>query len=405
MSYISLGEFDKKMIYPLIAGISKLVVNIILYFYENDVKLNNHPFVLGINAGFGMSLAIIPYIYFLISTKKLGKENMISNNPNDDKYIDELFQKNDPIVKKEKYLFLFLCAFLDLVQKILVFIFSYRLPFHFWIINIIFLNLFTSLLTKNPIYRHQYCSSGLMILFGILLNLFNFKKITLDNISLLVINLLIEIIFSLAIVLAKYGMDNLFCSPFEITFYEGILCLILNIIFLMISSNIPIPFEKAIVCKVFFKISDYNGKQYLDNFHSYINELQYKEVLLFLVGMFGRLIFNLFSHITIKHFTSCHVALILLVGEIILDWKNKEIYELVFQGLFFLVEFVMILVFLEIIELHFCGFDKNTTKNIKERAETAIYDEIDGNWKDNEGGNETDTDKSSSVNNNDVETI
>ena len=40
-----------------------------------------------------------------------------------------------------------------------------------------------------------------------------------------------------------------------------------------------------------------------------------------------------------------------------------------------IVEFFMVLVFCEIIELNFCEFEKNTRKNIKERAQSAIFDE------------------------------
>ena len=35
----------------------------------------------------------------------------------------------------------------------------------------------------------------------------------------------------------------------------------------------------------------------------------------------------------------------------------------------------MLLIFCEIIELNFCGFEHNTRKNIRERGESSIYDE------------------------------
>ena len=96
---------------------------------------------------------------------------------------------------------------------------------------------------------------------------------------------MIEVIYSLANVLAKYGMDEFFCSPFEITFYEGIFCLILNIIFLIIATNVPIPLEKEEIFSKLFTISEYNGKKYLDNFYIYISELNFKEILFFISHM------------------------------------------------------------------------------------------------------------------------
>ena len=376
MKLISLGECNKNLIYPLIGGISKLIVNLILYFFKKETKLNNHPFLLGINAGIGMSLTIFPYLYIRRYTKITTNENL-----NNNKFIDDINKKNNPVAKRDKYILLFLCAFLDFTQKILVFLFSYSITNNFWLFNIFFLNLFTSLITKNQIYKHQYFSSGIMIFFGIGLNIVNLYKIKVEDIPLVIISMLIEIIYSLCIVLAKYGMDDLFCSPFEITFYEGIFSLILNIIFLIISTNIQIPFEKVPFFSQLFKISEYNMKQYLDNFYTYIDELDSIEVLCFFVTMIGRVAFNLFSHITIKYYTSSHVVLLLIMGEISLDWNDKDKIEVTITAIIFVVEFFMLLVFCEIIELNFCGFEMNTRKNISERAKIVVFDDDDVNSK------------------------
>ena len=281
MKMISFGECNKNLRYPLIGGISKFVVNSILYMSKDKVELNKHPFLLGINAGFGMTLAIIPYIFIL----KYSKTNL-EEKLNDNLYIDTLFKKYSPIKKRQKYLVIFLCSFLDFFQKLLVFIFSYSVTNNIWIFNIIFLNLFTRMVTKHPIYKHQYFSSGIMILFGIGLNVVNLYKMTVEDIPLLFLSLFIEIIFSLGIVLAKYGMDNLFCSPYEITFYEGIMGLIMNIIFLIIATKFQL--SKYFKYTGLLKISEYNGNKYLDNFYTFYDKLDFVGVLLFIVTMLGR---------------------------------------------------------------------------------------------------------------------
>ena len=86
--------------------------------------------MLGINAGFGMSLAIIPYIYIL-KYSKTNQEKQLNNN----KYINQFIKRSHPIERKRKYLILFLCAFLDFLQKLLVFIFSNRLTNDVWVFN------------------------------------------------------------------------------------------------------------------------------------------------------------------------------------------------------------------------------------------------------------------------------
>ena len=175
-------------------------------------------------------------------------------------------------------------------------------------------------------------------------------------------------------------MDYKFCSPFEITFYEGFLAFIFNIIFLIISTNIPI--SDDFKYNSLFTITEYKGKKYLDNFYSYLDQLNYIEILLFIVSMIGRLLFNLFSHITIKYFTSSHVFLILIMGEMSsIDFRDKNKENIIFSIIIFIIEFLMILIFCEIIELNFCGLEKNLKKNIdlraKLREETEIFDDND----------------------------
>ena len=397
MAIIGLGECNKNMIYPFIGGISNLVVYTIIYFFSDSIKLDNHPFLLGINAGLGMSLAIIPYLYILTFTKK----KQLNNNSN--KYIANLIKKKDPIAKRDKYLTLFLCAFLDFIQKALFFLFRNNITIFFWVFDIIFLNLFTSMVTQNKLYKHQYFSSGIMIFFGILLNAVFLYKIPLEDIPILIMNIFIEMMYCLGIVLAKYGMDDLFCSPFEITFYEGIFALILNVIFLIISTKIPIPFEKIWNFSKFFQISEYNGKQYLDNFYTYIDEINYKEVLFFILIMIRRLTFNLFSHITIKHFTSSHVILLFIISELVMNFEEKSLIKNIIMAIVFIVELIMILIFCEIIELNFCGFEKNTRKNIKKRANLSINDEANIGSMDIGEGMEIVIEDDFSLNNNSIE--
>ena len=365
MRLISLGKCDKHLIYPLIGGVSNLIINIILQFFENDVVLNKHAVMKGINAGLGMSLAIIPYLYNIKILKKNKREKILYN-------IKNLVRANKSL-KFEKYTILFLCAFLDFVQKILVFLFHFSLKGITWVFNIIFLNVFTSMLSKNKLYKHQYLSSGIMVLCGIGINIVNLYPMELNFLPLLILSMLIEIIYTLAITLAKYGMDYKFCSPFEITFYEGFLAFIFNIIFLIISTNIQLADDFKY--NSLFTITEYKGKKYLDNFYSYFDKLNVIEVSLFIVSMIGRLLFNLFSHITIKYFTSSHVFLILIMGEMSsIDFRdrNKDV-RFIFSIIIFIIEFLMILIFCEIIELNFCGLEKNTKKNIMERTKLAEY--------------------------------
>ena len=232
--------------------------------------------------------------------------------------------------------------------------------------NIIIINVFQHMITKNQLYKHQYVSSCIMIFFGILLNIINLYGITLEDVPMVIVSVLLEVIYSIGIVLAKYGMDELFCSPFEITFYEGIFALILNIISLSIATNISIPLEKYYYYFKLCKTTEYKGEFYLDNFYKYIDELDFFEALLFIVHMIARASFNLFSHITIKYYTSSHVILILILGEFFLSFREKTTKDILISFSIFFVELFMILIFCEIIELNFfVDFQKIQEKILK----------------------------------------
>ena len=120
MRFISFGECNKYLIFPLIGGLCKLILNSIIYLIQYDLELDDHPFCEGINAGFGMGLAIIPYLIISKYSKNAKKKEL-------EKHAEEVEKKKNPNLTKEKYIIIFLCSFLDFLQKILVFIFQHNI--------------------------------------------------------------------------------------------------------------------------------------------------------------------------------------------------------------------------------------------------------------------------------------
>jgi len=241
------------------------------------------------------------------------------------------------------------------------------------VVNIIFLYLFSLIIDKFHLYKHHYLSGGIIIFFGILLNVINLLNIKINQIPFLFLSIFIQMIYSLCIVLAKNGISYKFCSPFEITFYEGIFSLALNIIFLIISTNIPL--SKDFKFSKILNVSEYNGNKYLDNFYSYFPKMHLTEILSFIVIMIGRLSFSLCTHLTLRYFDIFHVMFILILGEIELNWEGKQIYEIVISAVIFVIVLFMLLIFCEILELNFCGLDDNIKKNREKLKKFIASDE------------------------------
>ena len=69
MAIISLGTINKKILFAIISGSLKLFANIILY--HSEIKMNDHPCILGINAGIGLCLAFFPHLYIYLRSRRL----------------------------------------------------------------------------------------------------------------------------------------------------------------------------------------------------------------------------------------------------------------------------------------------------------------------------------------------
>ena len=123
------------------------------------------------------------------------------------------------------------------------------------------------------------------------------------------------------------------------------------------------------------RLAKYDGKIYIDNFFATFSNMSIAEVFLFILSALGRLISNLFGHIVVKHYTSSHIILVLIIGEIGLAFKDEHGWPEIVQFSLFVLALFMLLIFTEIIEINACGLEENTRKNIDLREkEQAMKD-------------------------------
>ena len=367
MKYISCGKFNKKLLFILIGGIGKLLSSLILFLVKDESRMNQHCFIIGINSGFGMMIAFIPDIILKQKSKKRNKsilqeKELLAN----DAYSESIKNQNNNRLSKKrlKIIIILICSILDYIQKMLAFVYTKYFINNPWLFDIVFLTLFSYKILGLKLYSHQYITSFIMIIFGIVLNAIH-AEYNVTLIYKLLLTVFDEMCFNLAIVLAKYGMDNLFITPYQITYFEGLFCFVINVISISISTNVEIVNPPLIVRLM--KSCTYKGKIYVDNFWSFMEEFKYMEIFYFFVQLFGRAFFNLFSHIIAKDFTPIHVIFLLMIGEIVLAFDSKSPGIIVVNLVVIISVIFLLLVFTEIIELHFCGLDRNTKKNINAR--------------------------------------
>ena len=281
----------------------------------------------------------------------------------------EKFNKSK--LRRQKYLILLACAFLDFAQKFLTFFLNKYIINNIWIFNIAFISIFEYLFFRRKLYKHQYISSLVIMILGIAATIIGLYEEESDIFIKLILCVFIEIMYSLAIVLSKYLMDYKSCTPFEITFYEGIFAIIVNSILLGIFTNLPLDNDNNKYDDI-LRLTNYEGNKYIDNFYATFNNMGVGEIFLFILSALGRLISNLFGHIIVKHYTSSHIILLLVLGEIALVFKESTNWQNITQFILFCFVLLMLLVFTEIIEINACDLEKNTRKNIQLREENEF---------------------------------
>ena len=175
-------------------------------------------------------------------------------------------------------------------------------------------------------------------------------------------------------------MENKFISPYKCNFLVGIFNFPLIIIIYIIISFTPLGNKN-------------NKNYYVYNFFSLFEEglniinafrlISFPFIYGISVCLFNKIIYD---------FTLYHSYIPLLIENFIIDIfsqiKNENKIILIVLISSFIIELIMILVFMEIIELHFCGLNENLKKNIELRALNETYLEIE-DYNNNEVHNET----------------
>ena len=104
------------------------------------------------------------------------------------KYKELSHKRNQPKVRRQRYLIFFLCAFLDTIKKVLELTFSKKTILnHIWIYNILLISGFNYMINKNKLYKHQYFSIGVILLLGTILNIILMHSMSVDQIPLLLL--------------------------------------------------------------------------------------------------------------------------------------------------------------------------------------------------------------------------
>ena len=360
MKFIQFGKFNKKLLIPILGGIFMLFTRLILRInpaYENAKK---NPFIINIYVSTGMILSFIPYLILKHKNKVFDRSNSNRSQIKSKLDLELIHSRTSEKINFTKYKLILFSEIFDFSQVLLTSFNSISPLFYFWTFDPLFICLFSCLILKTNLYKHQYVSIFIIIIFGFVLNLLEYFKLDDKNYQLDTVEILLsifsEICLSLSMVIVKYNMEKTFCSPYEICIWEGALALIFNIIILIVLNELELTIS---------------GNKYPENLYNLFSDYDIYDILLCLTMVFGQGIYNMVLFSTCDYFTPYHIVIILIIVELYNSWKILENKALNISSLIILVLIAFIyLFFIEIIELNICNISFNTKKNIERRSLT-----------------------------------
>ena len=214
---------------------------------------------------------------------------------------------------------------------------------------------------KEVYYKHQNCSFLILILVEAIKNIYFLTKTSYHdttNIIIIILKIIYSISYALYYIYIKDFMKYKFISPAKCNFIIGIIDVPLIIIIYFIIS--------------FTSLGIIGSKYYFGNilelFRNFGN-INAKD-LIFLISLpfvFG--IFEFIINKVIYDYTIYHIYIPILIEYLTESFiRNLGFFVNIFLISSFILELVMILVFLEIIEINFCELNKNLKRNIESRG-------------------------------------
>ena len=279
--------------------------------------------------------------------------------------------------------------------------FVYEDDYLFWEFLIIFI--LPLLLTDIVYYKHQKITFIILTLLEFSKSFyFNFiyDKFCWSDIWIIVLNIISAILYSTFFVYIKGLMKYKFISPYKCCFMIGMINVPLIIIIYFILSLLDY-WEILEICKNKTNFCFNIFKLFSTGLLTDINNIFRLIIFILIYGILMALLTK-----TINDFTLYHIYVPFLMENFIKniynsinkyieyiesnnisidELKKKQIGIIIFLIISFFIELIMILIFLEIIEVKFCGLDKNLKKNIELRAitdSTICLDDINDGFDD-----------------------
>ena len=331
-------------------------------FSSGQSKFGKYPFLENILVSVSQIFAIIPY---LISVKIKKESYMNTQKSNEKKAKDKnalLNDEIDPEQSRIKITDAIILGFSDFFHSMILYfgndIFKNKFKFFFMSSNILFLTILQKYILKNRIYRHQVAS--FIIFFA--LDIIYLSMIFIDDLLnfsgyILIFVSVSNLFLSFEITYEKKILKNQYVSFYRLCVFIGIVSLIFNLIASIITTIVEFCLDNDDKYKVYL----FNYKYYLEDVDDHV----LVEIILIFVFVILNGVYNILQVLTIKYLSPNHVlityVMLAIYYSILIKFQEIEITTLtfIFSIVFHIICFFALFIFLEIIQLNFCGINKD----------------------------------------------
>jgi hypothetical protein len=221
-------------------------------------------------------------------------------------------------------------------------------------IEIIFLTLVSFLLLKHKYFIHHYFAIGAFIILTLVIDfmLKNFESFSKKNLIEIFINIIIILAEVIYLCYTKYMIDKQFRYYWNIMFFIGISLAISNTLAVIII--LITPRERA--------------SSFFIEFWDYFDSVPVGIIISkFIIFFILELIFNILRILTIFYLSPEYMLITTNLSKIYVILAKNPNDNKYYCIIFFILQIFSLMIYLEILELNFCGLNQNTKRSIQSR--------------------------------------
>ena len=361
---ITFAKINKYFLIPFLCPIFCMLANYLLIYIDESHVIKKAEFVIPFYVMFSyIGAGAIYFISYFKQKVESGKEHIIYRESNSIRYIYN--DSNKKIFALKEYILIIFLGFLSSLFELLSVFCSQKNVFEERLYFLLFIPLFSKLILKDNIFRHQYFSLLIAIIGIIMLCIPVGIAFTKDDIVANILTFINGVSYSLFLVIIKYMTHIFYISPFKLSLIFGIISLVfifLGFFFYSLFRYQDLSYFKA--CVDFTEIEN-----------KFLVSLYFILTFIFATALqfFTLLVIFYFSPILLM-VTDIISPMVLWIVLAIQKRVGIDTPEVILKPIGYVIVLFASLVYNEIIIFNFCDLGKDTKKFVEERLSLESKD-------------------------------